>query len=104
MTGPTVAAAGWRWTDRSGAPVQVLGGDKGKVYLLTAVRRLVIVDAATGVARASFALAVGTETTNWTPGSWQTTDSHVAVERLDDPDPASVHHYFTVETVVIAAT
>jgi hypothetical protein len=104
VTGPTVAAAGWRWTDPSGAPVQVLGGDNGKVYLLTAVRRLVIVDAATGVARASFALAVGTETTNWTPGSWQTTDSHVAVERLDDPDPASVHHYFTVETVVIAAT
>jgi len=30
-------------------------------------------------------------------------DGYVAVERLDDPDPSSVHHYFTVETVIIAA-
>jgi hypothetical protein len=47
---------------------------------------------------------VGTKSVRWSPGRWQVTGSYVAVERLDDPDPASVHHYFTVETVVIAAT
>jgi hypothetical protein len=53
--------------------------------------------------RSAFALAVGTEKTTWTPGLWQIADGYVAVERLDDPAPASVHHYFTVETVIIAA-
>jgi hypothetical protein len=104
VTGSTVTSARWHWTDPGDGAVQVLGGAGGKIYLLTAGRRLVTVDAATGVVRSSFTLAVGTERTNWTPGRWQTTDSYVAVERLDDPDPASVHHYFTVETVVVAAT
>jgi hypothetical protein len=104
VTGPRVTAPGWHWTDPAGGRIQVLGGAKGKVYLLTAGRRLVTVDAATGVAKSSFALAVGPENTKWRPGRWQTTGSYVAVERLNDPNPASVHHYFTVDTVVIAAT
>ena len=102
-TGPTVTSAHWHWTDPAGGAVQVLGGAGNKIYLLTADRRLVIVDAATGGA-SSFVLAVGTEATSWRPGLWQITDAYVAIERLDDPDPESVHHYFTVETVVIAAT
>jgi outer membrane protein assembly factor BamB len=73
------------------------------VYLLTSARELVTVDAATGAVRSAFPLAAGTEKTEWTPGLWQIADGYVAVERLDDPDPRSVHHYFTVATVVIAA-
>jgi hypothetical protein len=103
VTGPTVASAHWRWTDPAAGAVQVLGWAGHKVYLLTADRHLVIVDAATGAAT-SFVLAVGTEATKWTPGLSQTTASYVAIERLDNPDPNSVDHYFTVETVVIAAT
>lgn len=104
VTGPTVTAAGWQWTDPAGGEVQVLGGSAGKIYLLTATRQLITVDAASGAVRATFPLAVGTESVKWSPGRWQVTGSYVAVERLDDPDPSSVHHYFTVETVVIAAT
>ena len=103
VTGPTVVAARWQWTDPAGGAVQVLGGAGKKIYLLTAARQLVIVDGLTG-ATSSFVLAVGSEATTWRPGGWQVTDAHVAIERLDDPDPESVHHYFTVETVVIAAT
>ena len=103
VNGPTITSTRWQWTDPSGGAVQVLGGAGDKIYLLTADRRLVTVNALTGTATA-FVLAVGTEATDWTPGGWQVTDSFVAVERLDDPDPSSVHHYFTVESVVIAAT
>ena len=78
--------------------MQVLGGTASKVVLLTAGRRLVIVDAATGTV-VSYLLAVDTESVKWQPGRWQVTDSYAAIERLDDPDPASVHHYFTVGTV-----
>jgi outer membrane protein assembly factor BamB len=103
VTGPTVSAARWRWTDPAGGAVRVLGGGDRVVYLLTAARRLAIVDAVTGATRSSYPLAIGTERTDWTPGLFQVTDGWVATERLDDPDPASVHHYFTVETVLIAA-
>ena len=34
---------------------------------------------------------------------WQAADGYVAIERLNDPNPKSVHHYFTVPTVIIAA-
>jgi outer membrane protein assembly factor BamB len=103
VSGPTVSAARWHRTDPGGGPVQVLGGGNGRICLLTADRRLVILNAGDGTTESSFPLAVGTERTDWIPGRWQVTDGWVAVERLDDPDPASVHHYFTVETVVIAA-
>ena len=103
VTGPTVTSARWHWTDPAGGAVRVLGGAGNKIYLLTADRRLVTVDAATGAA-STFVLAVGTEATDWTPGLSQSTAAYIAIERLDDPNPNSVHHYFTVETVIIAAT
>jgi outer membrane protein assembly factor BamB len=93
----------WRWSAPAGQTVRLLGSSGGRVYLLTSVRELVAVEAATGVVRSAFRLAVGTEKATWTPGLWQIAGGYVAVERLDDPDPASVHHYFTVATVVIAA-
>lgn len=104
VTGSTVAAAGWSWAAPDGGAVQVLGGAAGKIYLLTAARDLVIVDAARGTVRASLKLATGNESTDWSPGGWQVTGAYVAVERIKDRDPASVHHYFAVETVVLAAT
>jgi hypothetical protein len=99
------SAAGrwWRWSAPAGQSVRLLGSSGGRVYLLTSARELVTVDAATGAVRSAFPLAAGTEKTEWTPGLWQIADGYVAVERLDDPDPRSVHHYFTVATVVIAA-
>jgi outer membrane protein assembly factor BamB len=104
VAGPSVAATSWSWTDPAGGVVQVLGGAAGKIYLLTGARRLVIVDAATGAVRGSFKLAVGGEGVDWSPGLWQVTGSYVAVERIDDPNPDSVDHYFTFETAIIAAT
>jgi hypothetical protein len=103
VSGPTVSSATWRWTDPAGGAAQVLGGEQGRIQLLTAGRQLVTVDAATGTATAIL-LAFGTETIRWTPGLWQTTATYTAVERLADPDPTSVHHYFTVGTVIITAT
>jgi hypothetical protein len=100
---PAAGGRWWRWSAPAGQTVRLLGSSGGRVYLLTSSRELVAVEAATGVVRSAFPLAVGTEKTTWTPGLWQIADGYAAVERLDDPDPASVHHYFTVETVVIAA-
>jgi hypothetical protein len=103
IDGRSVVTPGWRWNAPAGQTVSLLGSSGGRVYLLTSARDLVAVDAATGGVRSTFPLAVGTEATTWTPGRWQVADGYVAMERLDDPDPNSVHHYFTVETVVIAA-
>jgi outer membrane protein assembly factor BamB len=93
----------WRWAAPAGRTVTVLGARSGAVVLLTGDRELVIVDAATGTVRSTFVLALRNEKTAWSPGRWQVADGYAAVERLDDPDPASVHHYFAVEPVVIAA-
>jgi outer membrane protein assembly factor BamB len=101
--GPLSGAEAWRWSAPPGQTVALLGAATTAVHLLTSTRQLVTLDARTGAVRSAFPLAVGTEKTTWTPGLWQTADGYVAVERLDDPDPASVHHYFTVETVIIAA-
>ncbi len=101
--GSLTGAEAWRWSAPPGQTVSVLGATRGAVHLLTSTRELVTLDARTGAVRSAFALAVGTEKTTWTPGLWQVADGYVAVERLDDPAPASVHHYFTVETVIIAA-
>jgi outer membrane protein assembly factor BamB len=103
IAGGTVDAGTWRWTAAAGQTVALLGSGPSVVYLLTSTRDLVTLDAATGVVRSSFRLAVGTEKTTWTPGLWQAADGYVAIERLDDPNPKSVHHYFTVPTVIIAA-
>jgi outer membrane protein assembly factor BamB len=94
----------WRW---AGGPVQVLGSSASAVYLLTSGRELVTLDLESGAVRSAFALAVGSEATTWTPGRWQVADGYVAVERLTgdgSPDPEAPNHYFTVETVILAAT
>ena len=85
---------------------RVLGASAGHILLLTAGRGLLVVDPRTGASRAEFPLAVGTEHLTWNPGRWQVTDGHVAIERLavDAPaDPETPGHYFTVDTVIIAA-
>ncbi|XVU25106.1 PQQ-binding-like beta-propeller repeat protein [Actinoplanes sp. CA-054009] len=78
---------------------QVLGASEGRLVLLTDDRHLKVGDA-------DFPLAVGTEKLTWKPGLWQVTDHWVAIERLsaDGPaDPDKPNHYFTVDTVIIAA-
>jgi outer membrane protein assembly factor BamB len=104
---PLTGAETWRWSAPLGRPVIVLGGRAGQVYVLTSGRAVVALRADTGTPRLTRQLAArtqsGIEQTNWTPGLWQLTDGYLAVERLDDPDPSSVRHYFTVETVIIAA-
>jgi outer membrane protein assembly factor BamB len=101
---PIDGAERWRWTAPPGRTVTVLGSAEGAVYLLTDARELCTVDAGSGRVSAAFVLAVGAERTTWRPGLWQVADGFVAVERIDDPDPSAVHHYFTVETVIIAST
>ncbi|MEV4345548.1 PQQ-binding-like beta-propeller repeat protein [Actinoplanes sp. NPDC049596] len=85
---------------------QVLGAARGRLVLLTADRHLKVVDAVTGATKAYFPLAVGTEKLTWKPGLWQVTEGWVAIERLDGDgpvDPEKPGHYFTVDTVIIAA-
>lgn len=93
---PVTGGELWNWSGTG--RTTVLGAGPDSVLLLTGDRQLVTVDASTGEVRTQFPLAVGTESTDWTPGLWQVVDGYVAVERLDrDGQP------FTVETVVIAA-
>ncbi|XVV12358.1 PQQ-binding-like beta-propeller repeat protein [Actinoplanes sp. CA-131856] len=78
---------------------QVLGASQGRLVLLTDDRHLKVGDV-------DLTLAVGTEKLTWKPGLWQVTDHWVAIERLagDGPaDPDKPGHYFTVDTVIIAA-
>jgi hypothetical protein len=75
---------------------QVLGVSRGRAVLLTPGRHLLAVDPRAGVV-ADFPLAVGGEKLTWSPGGWQVTDGHVAIERL------TADGYFTTETVVLAA-
>jgi hypothetical protein len=96
---PRTGAPVWR---RPGAAT-VLGGGPGRIYVLTGDRELVALTAASGVARSYGRMAVGSEKTTWSPGAWQVADGYVAIERIADPDPSSVHHLFTVETEIIAA-
>ncbi|MET0414786.1 MAG: PQQ-binding-like beta-propeller repeat protein [Actinoplanes sp.] len=108
--------AGQHWSIEAAAPrrsaapdypdAQVLGRSNGNVVLLRPDRHLVEVDPRTGATLAEFPLAVGTERLTWKPGRWQVTDGFVAIERLapDGPaDPETVGHYFTTETVILAA-
>ena len=84
----------------------VLGATDGRVLLLTTDRRLLAVDPRTGATGDGFPLAYKTEELTWTPGRWQVSDGYVAIERLttDGPaDPDTPGHYFSVETVIIAA-
>jgi hypothetical protein len=85
---------------------QVLGASNGNLVLLRPDRHLLEVDPRTGATLTDFALAVGTERLTWKPGRWQVTGGFVAIERLspDGPsDPEEAGHYFTNETVILAA-
>ncbi|MFF5082318.1 PQQ-binding-like beta-propeller repeat protein [Actinoplanes sp. NPDC000266] len=78
---------------------QVLGASRGRLVLLTDDRHLKVGDV-------DLTLAVDTEKLTWKPGLWQVTDHWVAIERLagDGPaDPGKPGHYFTTDTVIIAA-
>ncbi|MFG1989641.1 PQQ-binding-like beta-propeller repeat protein [Actinoplanes sp. NPDC048988] len=78
---------------------QVLGASNGRLVLLTDDRHL-------KVGAVEFPLAVEKEKLTWKPGLWQVTDHWVAIERLDDDGPTNPEkpgHYFTVDTVIIAA-
>ena len=103
VTGPRPAAGA---PDQSVGGAQLLGTSRGRKVLLTVDRHLVVLDPASGARVADFPLAVGTEKLTWKPGRWQVTDGYVAIERLtaDGPnDPEALGHYFTVDTVIIAA-
>ena len=95
-----------RFGDRSFPGARVLGTSRGRAVLLTAERHLLVVDPGDGRRLADFPMAVGTEKLTFEPGRWQLTDGHAAIERLaaDGPaDPDAPGHYFTVDTVIIAA-
>jgi outer membrane protein assembly factor BamB len=96
---PLTGAELWR---HPAADATVLGSGPDAIHVLTD-RALRTLDPSTGEERASFRPAVGTEKTDWIPGLWQVADGYVAIERLTNPDPEAHDHYFTVETVLIAA-
>ena len=85
----------WRWTGTA----QVLGVRAGRVVLLAADRRLVVLDQATGAQRSAFPGYVADERVEpWQPDGWQVTDSYVAVQRQRAEDV-----FYTMDPVVIAA-
>lgn len=101
-TGATVVARSpvtggelWRWSGPGGATV--LGSAPDTVYLLTADRKLVAVDAGSGQVRLRFPLVVSREGTDWTPGGRQVAGGYVAVERRTPDGP------FALESFVLAA-
>jgi outer membrane protein assembly factor BamB len=85
---------------------QVLGLWNDRAVVLTAGRHLQEVDPRTGETAVDFPLRVGTEELNWKPGRFAVADGYVAIERLTTggpADPDAPDHYFTPETVIIAA-
>ena len=101
-TGATVVARSpltgdelWRWSGPGGATV--LGSGPDTVYLLTADRLLVAVDASTGEVRLRFPLVVSREGTAWTPGGHLVAGGYVVVERREGDEP------FAPESFVLAA-
>jgi hypothetical protein len=85
---------------------QLLGESNGNLVLLRPDRHLAVIDPRTGATVREFPLAVGTERLTWKPGRWQVTHGFVAIERLaaDGPaDPDTAGHYFSTETVILAA-
>ncbi|MEV6842621.1 PQQ-binding-like beta-propeller repeat protein [Actinoplanes sp. NPDC051411] len=85
---------------------QVLGFWRDRAIVLTASRHLREIDPRSGGATVDFPLAVGTEKLTWKPGLSAVADGYVAIERLTADGPADADapdHYFTPETVLIAA-
>jgi outer membrane protein assembly factor BamB len=88
----------WRW---AGAAT-VLGGDAGRVFVLTDDRRLVALSARTGEDHSYGRMSAATESADWSPGGVQITGDFVVVERIGDPDPASAKHLFTIAPDAVA--
>ncbi|HEY0534179.1 MAG TPA: PQQ-binding-like beta-propeller repeat protein [Actinoplanes sp.] len=85
---------------------QLLGFWQGRAIILTSGRHLQETNPLTGEVAVDFPLAVGTETLDWKPGLFEIADGYVAVERLaanGPPGPDAPDHYFTQETVIVAA-
>jgi outer membrane protein assembly factor BamB len=85
---------------------QVLGYWHDHVIVLAASRHLQEINPRTGGVTVDFPLAVGTEKLTWKPGLSALADGYVAIERLTTDGPADADapdHYFTPETVIIAA-
>jgi outer membrane protein assembly factor BamB len=86
---------------------RVLGAAQGRALVLTAGRHLQEIDPHTGVPTVDFPLEVGTESLTWTPGLFQVADGYLAIERLTTGGPTAPDapdHYFTQQTVLLAAT
>jgi hypothetical protein len=84
----------------------VLGTAQGRAVVLTPGGHLVEIDPHTGVATADFPLQVGTEKLTWVPGRYRVADGFVAIERLTaggPTNPDAPDHYFTQQTVILAA-
>jgi hypothetical protein len=86
----------------------VLAAQPGVVHLLTARgRELVTLEAATGAQRSRFVLTYDIDRVDWSVGHVHAAGGYVAVERLatpPDPDEPDPQFYFSVLTVIIAAT
>lgn len=85
---------------------RLLGFWRGRAIVLTAGRHLQEINPAGGEVLADFPLAVGTEKLDWKPGLFQIAGGFLAIERLTTGGPADADapdHYFSPQTVVIAA-
>jgi outer membrane protein assembly factor BamB len=85
---------------------QLLGFWNGRAVVLTAGRHLQEINPTSGEATVDFPLSIGTEKLTWKPGLFSIAGGYVAIERLttNGPrDPDGPDHYFTPETVILAA-
>jgi outer membrane protein assembly factor BamB len=85
---------------------ELLGFWNGVAVVLTAGRHLQEINPAGGEVTVDFPLAVGTEKLDWKPGLFSLAGGYVAIERLTTDGPADADapdHYFTQETVILAA-
>lgn len=106
VPGEQKAGSGVPDEQKAGSAVPSEQAADGRVVLLTADRRLLVVEPRGGAIFAEFPLAYDSEKRNWDPGLWQVADGYVAVERLAEcgpNNPDTPGYYFSAVPVIIAA-
>ncbi|GAA1880355.1 outer membrane protein assembly factor BamB family protein [Asanoa iriomotensis] len=111
IDGTAVVAAGagddgQRWRHDLGGPdARILAAAAGRVYVLTADRDLLTIDAATGAEVSRFRYTYFAEATDWVPGYSYASGRYLLTERLADvaaEDDAD--YYFDPQPVILAIT
>jgi outer membrane protein assembly factor BamB len=98
--------SGQRWrVDLGGPNGEILAAADGRVYVLTADRDLVTLDATSGAEISRFRYTYFAEKTDWVPGYSYTAGGYLLTERLADTTAhEDADYYFDPQPVILAAT